>query len=241
MANDDEAKIAERLAEATDLSERLASLRAKLIDPADISMTAKTPFKFACYREGLVWRGAELSRAAVLCFREQQAVAGNVLVRAVIEVTAAMGHLQRLLKRQVDEGLQADLDGQAMRLLLGARDNPDMPESVNVMTMIAAADKVAPGIKLRYERLSEIAHPNWSGTCGAYSLNDHEKLITHFLCEQRRDTLRTLMGLPTLVGSLQVLLHWQSEAADLIKPVAQLCEERIKRAEEQAAETAPRA
>lgn len=42
----------------------LAQRLSKIIDPAQISATAKIPYKVITYREALIWRTEELARAA---------------------------------------------------------------------------------------------------------------------------------------------------------------------------------
>src|ERR1700730_15259486 len=64
----------------------------KQIDPIGISRT-KLPFKLLNYREALIWRVAELARAALQSFEAQQVAAAIVLTRASVETTAALWYL----------------------------------------------------------------------------------------------------------------------------------------------------
>ncbi|PWG03364.1 hypothetical protein [Sphingosinicella humi] len=222
-----EKRIEELLNEIAEQRDTLAKLLMPAVDPAEISFTAKTPYKVACYRQGLLWRANELSRSGYASLARGDAIAGNVLARALVEVAAAMGHLHRLLQRQVEGGLEANFDETVMQLLLGSRNDEAMPQAVNVMAMLKGADKDAPGLLGQYEQLCEVAHPNWDGTCGAFSTVDREQILTHFGTETDRYKVRVLIGLHSVAGALAGVLHWQKKVSDLIPVITSLCEQDI--------------
>jgi hypothetical protein len=62
----------------------------KHLDAMDVSRTAKLPWKALLYREALIWRMTELSRAAFENFEKDRLVAAIVLTRAAAETFAAL-------------------------------------------------------------------------------------------------------------------------------------------------------
>lgn len=65
-------------------------------------------------------------------------------------------------------------------MLMGHRNVPGMPEAVGILNHIKRLEKAIPAVSEVYARLSEIAHPNWTGVNGLYSETDYENHITKF-------------------------------------------------------------
>ena len=65
-------------------------------------------------------------------------------------------------------------------LLLGSRNNEQMPRSLNIVTVLEKCDKRYPGLMALYADLSESAHPSYEGMCMGYSKIDHDEYETHF-------------------------------------------------------------
>jgi hypothetical protein len=108
------------------LDEMLAEIPARLmvlenslskqLDPIGISRT-KLPFKVLNYREALIWRVAELGRAALKTFEGHQLAAAVVLTRAAVETNAALWYLDEKVGTAVEQKRLGDLDECVMRLL----------------------------------------------------------------------------------------------------------------------------
>jgi hypothetical protein len=111
---------------APTLDEMLAEIRGRLtilenslpeqIDPIGISRT-KLPFKVLNYREALIWRVAELARAALQTFEAQQFAAAIVLTRAAVETNAALWYLDEKAGTALKHKKLGDLDDCVMSLL----------------------------------------------------------------------------------------------------------------------------
>ena len=130
-----------------------------------------------------------------------------------------------LLDRQVSEGkVSLDLDEKAMALLMGHKNDPDMPQAINVLSMLDKANKTVRGIKRGYESLSEIAHPNWKGTAGLYLEHDRVNLKTRVGKNLRRSELATKEGLSSLIYSLMMFEYAYNRATDLMPQFIKLCE-----------------
>jgi hypothetical protein len=125
--------------------------------------------------------------------------------------------------------MPADLYDKLLRLHVGFKNNaPGRPEAINVITMLKKADKKIPGFYRAYESLSEIAHPNWSGSAGVYSNRDEATLITHF-GRGIRDSGYTLdLGLNCLIGSLEIFSFSYNRIGDLIPAFTDICEQDLK-------------
>lgn len=113
-------------------------------------------------------------------------IAAYLIARAHLETTAALGYFFYNLKRHYDGTITYDdLEIVLGRLGLGykgsiCKDNPEIPEAVNVMTMLNALNKV---LELEYplqffEYLSEKCHPNCEGTSfGAKHIKQGQSIV----------------------------------------------------------------
>jgi hypothetical protein len=111
----------------------------------------------------------------VYCFNEGGIVASFLLARSALEVTGAACYLLKKIRAYEAGSLSVEeLDKSTEQLTLGERcrsDDPRVPQAVNVMTMIDAADSFCAGLsdKLKgrvrevHEFLSEFVHPNHNG------------------------------------------------------------------------------
>lgn len=141
----------ELLLEARETVQTFSDSLPKSVDAKAIATRSKIPLKVLCYREGLIWRAEELARAACDCFERSDDVAGIILTRGVTETAAAAWYLRDLMQRQVEKGVQPDLDEKVMRLLLGHRNESDMPVAINVLNFLDAVDRTVPGVRKLYE------------------------------------------------------------------------------------------
>jgi hypothetical protein len=135
------------------------------LDPKGLSPVKLAFAPLAC-REALIWRVAELGHSACLAFKRDDVGAGMLLTRAVIECSAATWYLVEKIENFKPEDY-AGTDDIMKRLWLGSKTDPNVPDPINVLTMLRQANKSCPGICGWYDALSEFAHPNW----GAQSLN----------------------------------------------------------------------
>jgi len=130
----------------------------------DVSETAKIPFNVVMCREVLARRFLELARVALDALGKEQFAATAVVTRSVVETGAALWYLGQAVEGAVRGGTSAELKERVFRLLHGSRTTPEAPSAINVLTFIDAADKQVEGVRHSYDRLSEMAHPNWAGT-----------------------------------------------------------------------------
>jgi hypothetical protein len=195
------------------------------IDPVGLSRS-KLPFKALSYRETLIWRVTELARVALDALHAGRLAVSVVLARAVVETTAALWYLSNKLERTLDTGTLGDIDGFLMSLSMGTRTWTDegLPQAINVLTFIRWAEKTLPGIEHGYAVLSEYAHPNYAGTTGLFSYNDHQRILTDFGPNPRMLTNTKSMCAANLSAALLVFEGAYEKVGDMIPRFVALCE-----------------
>jgi hypothetical protein len=222
---------------AAELAEARARLRLitehlpTAVDPLAVSKIAKAPFFALCVRESQTWRVEEFGRAACDMLERGDVVVGISNVRHAVESCAAVWYLKRLIERQLADGLTPDHYETIVRLHLGSKTPiegaPEIPEAINVLTMLKQADKELPGILRSYERLSEVAHPNYLGSAAVFGKPDHSTLIWHFGKHLRDHSDNVFLGLHALNTALGIFLHAYERVGDLTPRFATACEEAI--------------
>lgn len=206
----------------------IAALSAHLPSEVDALATStkyKTAMKVHVLRESLIWREEELARSALTLLDSEDYVAAALVTRAVMETTAATVYLHGLVDRALKQGMDDALDAKLAGFLTGSKVWHDLPGAINVLTMIDKVNKVIPGYRGNYEFLSEYAHPNWSGTQGAYGIIDHGTAVVSFIKGGRlvQQNRRTVTGM--LAGSVGLFTGYYNFLGELIEPFAKLAEE----------------
>jgi len=109
------------------------------VDSANISGTAKLPFKAEWFRIGLRWRFSELCRSALEEFEQRRFVSAAVLTRAAVETFASLWYLHAKLRASTESKTLGQIDEYLMRAIAGNRIDDTMPQAINVLNCI---DKV---------------------------------------------------------------------------------------------------
>jgi hypothetical protein len=217
-------KAKELLGEAAARIDLLTAGLPARIEIASLSLLSKLPFKALSYRESALWRCEELARSAHASFASGDVVAGIVLTRAFTETVAGIWYLLELVSRQLDNGIESDLDDKLMRLLLGHKGEDGFPEAVNVLTLVGRMDKQVPGVLRTYNSMSEYAHPNWSGTAFAYSAIDRDKMVVDLGRSSPRRRAHDVVGLSCLTASLALLEFAYNKLAEVFPSFIAACE-----------------
>lgn len=156
------------LREANEFATELRQGLVKTITPADISATAKVPFKLRVLRELLLHRVSDLSDAACLHYNNDSTIPALVLTRAAFETMAMLFYLNKNVEAAHNGRDVEALDDIAMKGTFGAKDKSTPYEAVNVLTVIRHLEKKYPGLEEMFEFLCEFAHPNCAGLMVAY-------------------------------------------------------------------------
>jgi|GEM_PF-729823 hypothetical protein len=206
-----------------EIAQLTASLPQK-IDLLGLSARYKTAGKVHMLRESLFWRMEELSRNTLALLDAGDLVAAALVARAVMETTAAIVYLHKLVERGIRDGVTADLDDKLTGFLTGSRIWEDLGGAINVLTMIDAVEKAIPGYRRHYESLCEYAHPNWSGAFGAYGATDQKELTVAFTREGRcaENNRKIIIGM--LAGSVGLFNGYYNFLADMLVPFAKAVE-----------------
>lgn len=216
------------LEEATQQFKKLRLALVREVDPASISTIATIPYKILLARETLLYRAVDLGEASCMCFKENNIVSGACLSRALQETIAVLFYVNRKSKKAIIDKDLNHLDEYTMKVLLGSKDDKSMPDPVNILTMIDHVDKEIPKFRTIYNKLSEIAHPNWHGTLGIYSHPENEKRIMTLGANTRLEDITRGKGVSALNAGLEVLIFVYDEFANFLPQLIQICENDIK-------------
>lgn len=160
---------------------RLAGMLPESIDLLALHKRYKAPGKVQMLSESLVWRQEELCRNALAALDRENFVTAALLTRAAMETTAALVYLHSLVTRSIEKGCSPELEEKLTGFLTGSKIWEDIGGAIHVNDMLREVAKVIPGyFDEHYAMLSEIAHPNWSGTMGAYGMIDKEAMVVRF-------------------------------------------------------------
>jgi len=192
-----------------ELSEWKLVIREK-VSPLIRHKVYKPTFTADCYHEAALYRFIELAEATFNLYKSNLLVAAIVTARSAQETLAILWYLNSKLKsfsrtRDLDQ-----LDKTLRRLMIGWAGDAEFPEKINVLNAIDAVDKVLGGkFRRHYNQLSEYAHPNYSGTFGAYAQPNHGTFeVTFGSYPRSQEELKalvesTLIILVTLLHSIQ--------------------------------------
>ena len=213
----------------TEVRERLKILEASLprqIDPIGISRT-KLPAKVLNYRETLIWRVAELARAALQTLDAEQFAAAVVLTRAAVETSAALWYLDEKVEVAIADNKLGDLDDCVVRLLCGTYKWEDFPDPIRVGKFVERVERRLPGFKEQYSRLSEYAHPNSAGTTGLYSTLDRENIFVDFGLKAQNSQPARAICAANLSVTLMIFEWKYNHLSDVMPDFVNLCEREI--------------
>jgi cation transport protein ChaC len=212
-----------------EIRERLKLLESSLpqrVDGYALSPDSKLPMKAMLYREALIWRMAELSRGALENLEKENLCVAVILIRAAVETTAGLWYLRAKLDDAVTNQSKGDIDDYLMKLLMGSKTVPELPQAINVLTFVDRVNKDIEGFREQYDNLSEFAHPNWAGTSLLYSKSDPKNLWTDFGKNIRGLDSTKQAGALNLSVALMIFEKTYSTIGELVPPFIELCKKR---------------
>lgn len=163
--------------------ERLESIRASLkekVDPADYTpFLPQVAYKLLIYREAALWRSCELADATLTEAALERGVSSTILVRSLYESAAMLRYVDDFIVRTCQSDDPSKVDDTVMKLLMASRWEDWEHQSINIMTAISKIDRELPGGSQIYAGMSEVAHPNWLGTAGAFSKPNVDAKVTY--------------------------------------------------------------
>jgi hypothetical protein len=201
--------------EARQLADTISASLPDRIQIASLTLNSKIPFKSLSIRELLIHRVASLATATIDLFEGNQIIPAVVLTRAVIETVAIIYCLHERLQQFLNDKDDSGLDAFLMSCLLGFRNEPGFPKSINVLTFIDHVTKTIPEFRQSYDILSEYAHPNYSGLLGSFGITDKKEFELKLGPKDMNRAFST--GILALSGTLMIFTHYYDDSAELIR------------------------
>lgn len=223
MDNEDARNIPKWIAEAEARVQSFAQNLLRELDPVALSRS-KLPFKALGYRETLTWRVTELAQAAIENYKQEQVAAATLLTRGAMETTAALWYLRKKVTAAINAKALGDVDDHLMRLAMGTRNWGETPAAVSVLTFVDSVDKEFKGFRVQYDSLSEVAHPNYSGTTGLFSKIDHKNFFVHFGPNAKYAQGIVMAGTGSLSVTLLIFEHCYNQLEKEFPAFVALCE-----------------
>jgi hypothetical protein len=217
----------ELLKEAKELCLLLTTNLPRRVDSAEISLTAKIPFKALHYRAALFWRTEELARIACELFERNELASAMTLTRSCMETSAALWYLMGKVQKAIDSGDVESVDAALKRLIAGSRNNSSDFDAINVLNFVDWVDKAITGFRKMYEGMCEYAHPNWSGTSSLFANPNKERRWIDFGNTIRDNEAATMIGLLSLNQSLHIFSHINTRVNEIMPAFIELCENKL--------------
>ena len=215
----------------TDISEAMVGLsvwkknRRTSIKPLSKNIAYKPTFDTDYYRESALYRFIELVESSIHLYRANHLIGAIVLARAAQESFAVLWYINTKLGTFVRTKDLAQFRKVMSRLTLGWSNDVEFPEKINVFDCIDSVDKSLEGkFRKHYEMLCEYAHPNYSGTFGAYGSPNEETLEVTLGEYPRQNNLKKLIE-TTLIICLSLLETVQDEYEEVINSALDICHE----------------
>jgi hypothetical protein len=230
-----------------EIHSRLGTLDSHLprnLDAFALSPDSKLPAKVLRYRESLIWRIAEVGRAAFHEFEGNKLVSGIVLTRAVVETSAALWYLRSKVDDAIKSNEIGDIDTYLVKLNVGIATSPpkpdegDFPRPVKIGKFLEQVEKVIEGFSNHYGVLSEFAHPNWAGTVSLYSKYHPENLTIEFGQNIRSGDQAKELGVNSLHAALKFFEATYNNLTDSTPAFVELCQRHLREQKEKS-EQAP--
>ena len=224
-----------------EIRRRLGSFDSNLpqnLDAFALSPDSKLPSKVLRYRESLIWRIAEVGRAAFHEFEANKLVSGIVLTRAVVETSAALWYLRSKVDDAIKSNEIGNIDTYLVKLNVGIATAPpkldegDYPRPVRVSKFLEQVEKVIEGFSGHYGVLSEFAHPNWAGTVSLYSKYHPENLTIEFGQNIRGGDHAKELGVNSLHAALKFFEGTYNNLTDAMPAFVELCHKHLQEQKE---------
>lgn len=169
----------------SDFKKSLNSLRADFVEELG-EVGPETGLR--CLRLFDVWRQVSLRRIVDLAegaqsfFIDKRLVPACTLTRSVVETVALQYTVWKRLTALIESADFRGVHVLLMKAVFGRRDKgDDWPnKSANVLTAIDHLDKLFPGFRSEYDRLSEYLHPGLLGGYGIYVRTEGAGLQSYF-------------------------------------------------------------
>ena len=196
------------------------------VKPLSKNIVYKPTFDADYYRESVLYRFIELAESAYQLYKSNLLVGAVVSARAAQETLAVAWFINSKLEHLTKTKDLAHFSEIMRRLIIGWSNDEEFPEKINVFKCIDSVDKTMEGkFRRHYEMLCEYAHPNYSGTFGAYGAPNHETLeVTLGEYPRSEKTLKSQIE-STLIICISLLDSIQEKYEHVINSALDVCHE----------------
>lgn len=194
---------------------------------ANISFSAKIPFKVYALAINLLYRAYDLAEVAQGLIYSDRRVPAMVLSRAVMETTALLFTLNKKLKMVLETCQTKEIDEFLIKCFIGSKHKEtDEIKPYNVKTAVKHVSKEHSQYEDIYEWLSEHAHPNSLGADRAYGSYDDDK--NHLSFNLKAQEVHPKDGQIALLSTLPILNICFSNIKKSMPEFIKICEAEIK-------------
>ncbi|AKC81476.1 hypothetical protein XB05_17330 [Xanthomonas arboricola] len=153
-----------------------------LIARCPVAHKWKAPYRSIVVREALLWRMHDLGQQTLLLAEHKHILGARILLRSAIETLGVLIYVNQKTKGVLAGNLSFfDFEEITKKLLMGSKNEATPFSAINIITVLAQADKAHSGLAEMHQKLSESAHPNYDGVLYGYSSTDPDKYETRFL------------------------------------------------------------
>ncbi|MDR7865782.1 MAG: hypothetical protein RIN56_03135 [Sporomusaceae bacterium] len=120
----------------------------------------------------------DLGEISIELWQHEKITSTFLHARAMIETIACLHAFVEGLATKVEVSDLKEIDEYVKQYTFGQRLGENYPQAINVLTLIGHLEKLQPGFRTTYDRLSEVCHPNYWGNIGGYTqLSDSEYIV----------------------------------------------------------------
>lgn len=194
------------------------------LEPLVEKLAYRPTFNTDCHREAVFRRFIELAESTIVLHEKKLLIGAVVTARATQETFAVMWFINIQLERLSKTKDLSYFLLKMHRLSLGWSNREEFPEKINVLNCINAVDKlIGGGFRGHYDLLSELAHPNYSGTLSVYTKPDHESFkITIGSYPRSQKRLESTIE-DTLIISISLLGYIQEKYDSVLEKALEIC------------------
>lgn len=154
---------------------------AGLLSRNPVAYKWKASYRVWMLRELALWRQQDLMTQSNALHLQGHGLGARILLRSGFEILATLTYLNLLMQQVLDNKLNFHVFAEKSAVLLfGSRNRSEMPEAINILTVLGKCEERYPGIRWIYGDLSESAHPNYEGLMGGYSTTNYQEYETTF-------------------------------------------------------------
>ena len=218
-----------------ELEKKLRCLKARLpevINRKNVSDISKTALKAYLIHASLLSRYYDLAKSSESLSKEAAVIPALILARAAFETAALLYYTYTKIDAVVKTGDVSEIDDILMRIMVGEKRQQITEDAnisaVNILTVIDLLDKEmkklgVQDVRALYDDLCEFAHPNFSGTLGAY-VDTTEDNPFHCAFGVKPKCLDADMPLPILYTSLLILEKCDEDFIEILPKFTKLHE-----------------